>query len=139
MLLSQVVSLRVLFAKQSFSIRIFLSTAVIFFTASLLWAHPPTDMKLSYDPKAQVLHVEIHHVSHNLNKHKIRRLLVYKNREEPLSLRLPTQTAPSEVIKDIPLKAAAEDVIRVEAICSEGGRIEQALVISPEDLEIPAP
>jgi hypothetical protein len=113
--------------------KIFVLTTIFFFSLyGLTAAHPPTDLELTYDDSQQMLHVKMTHVSHNLRKHYIRTIIVYKNDEEILQHRYPTtQTSPGGVEDDFPLKAVKGDVIRVKASCSQGGIGEQTLKIRP--------
>ena len=104
---------------------------IMFFlmAAKPLFAHPPTSMKLNYDPIAQTLHIEIEHVSSHLSKHHIRAIDIYKNQEEAGHIVLPTQTTPQGEVRDVSLKALTGDTIQVKAICSRGGVGEESLVV----------
>ena len=105
----------------------------LIFMATTTSAHPPTGMKLDYNQTTGTLHIEMRHVTGNMRKHYIRRILVYKNQEEPISLAIPQQTTPSSMVKDVPLKANPKDVIRVQAFSTDGGSAEETLII-PESV-----
>lgn len=120
-------------------IKLLLATFFLFsfFVATLL-AHPPTDLKISYDSDAGVLHISMTHVTSNIIKHHIRKIQVFKNDEVVLDETIAQQTSPNSMTKDVLVSAAAGDTIRVKAICSEAGIIEGTLVIPVETQEQPA-
>ena len=114
--------------------RIFFPVIFLLFSAGIALGHPPTDMQLSYDIKARILHVSMSHVTSRMNKHHIRKLIVNMNGTEILNETQVRQTTPQGFEKDIPLKAKAGDVINVEAICSQGGSLEGSLTVpAPEE------
>ena len=98
-------------------------------------AHPPTDIQLSYDAPAAILHIEVVHLAKNLQKDGIRQLVVYKNDRELAGITIVRQTTHEGLTNDFPLKAAAGDTIRVRAISKKGGDLEQTIVIPEEEKE----
>ena len=96
---------------------------------SSAWAHPPYKMELNYDQEKKNLHIEITHITHDPREHHIRKVLITQNDNEPVIRYFATQTTPSTLILDIPWEAKQNDVIRVKAICSEGGQKEETLVV----------
>lgn len=115
---------------RGFYLAVFLSLGLIF----PVWARPPSEILLEYFAERQTLHIKIHHTTNNLREHHIRKLLVYKNDEEPRVYYFVTQTNPNWLIQDVPLKAKPGDVIRVKAICREAGYGEETLVIKKSSL-----
>lgn len=95
-------------------------------------ARPPSQIELAYDREKQSLHVVVKHISDNMRKHYIRKIDVSRNDEDPVPYYFSSQTSAAELIIDIPLEAQPNDVIYVEAVCSEAGRAEQTLVITEE-------
>ncbi len=95
----------------------------------LAWAHPPSQMELNYDQEKKNLHIEITHAAHDPREHHIRKVTIAPNDQEPIIRYFPTQTKPSVLIVDIPLEAKPKDVIRVTAVCNEGGRKEETVVV----------
>lgn len=108
------------------------ASSIVIFSLSLAWAIPPSDLKLSYSLETKTLHIEMSHVSTNLRKHHIRRIVVFKNDQEIEDLYLNTQTTASSVVQDVVLNAKDKDVIRVKAICSEAGFAEGSLTVVEE-------
>ena len=104
----------------------------LFLTIDPAWAHPPTEIRLAYAVDKKKLHIEIEHVSHNLLTHHIRKITIFRNEQQVKNFTLPSQTHPSQVIRDVDLEAKAGDTIQVQAICSEGGRKEATLIIPEE-------
>lgn len=92
-------------------------------------AVPPSDILIEYNAEQKSLHVEVKHISHNINKHYIRRLIVYKNDIELKKFTYAKQTSATALIQDLPVDAIAGDVIRVKAICNESGPEEKTFVI----------
>ena len=96
-------------------------------------AHAPSKIDLTYDADKKVLHLEMTHVSTNLLKHYIRKIIIYKNEEEVQNIYLVKQTTASTVVEDVPLEAKDGDVIRVKAICAEAGYKEESLTIREKE------
>ena len=104
------------------------------FVSRLVFAHPPSDLKLSYDKDSQTLHIEMKHVASNTRTQDyIRKIQIYKNQEEPTDLIIVKQTTPNSVAKDVSLSAKGGDMIKVKAFSSQGGSAEETLVV-PEDV-----
>lgn len=111
---------------------IFLLTFSIF-NLQPVFAHPPTDMKLSYNIEKGVLHIEMTHVTKDIREDGIRQLLIYKNAEEPIAITIVKQTTPHSLVEDFSLKAVVGDTIRVRAISKRGGYSDQTIIISEEE------
>lgn len=111
----------------------FAAAFLLLFVVTPLSAHPPTDLKISYDPAEGVLRVSMTHVTSNMIKHRIRKIQVFKNDEVVLDETIVQQTSSNSMVKSIPLSVVAGDTIRVKAICSEGGIGEQTIVIPVPD------
>ena len=103
----------------------------IFLLAPPVFSHPPTNLTLTYDPATQILHIEMTHVTGNIREHHIRRLVISKNDEPPVSITVVRQTTPNNEVDEIPFSAKPKDTIRVEAFCKEGGS-ETATLVIPE-------
>ncbi|MBI3314364.1 MAG: hypothetical protein HYZ86_00265 [Candidatus Omnitrophica bacterium] len=110
---------------------------------SFVWATPPTEMEISYDPAPPsagqargVLHVEAKHISDHLDKHYLRRLVIYRNGVKEQEIAYTRQKYPSKFIEDIPLIVKPGETISVEVFCSQGGSKRAELTI---DSISPAP
>ena len=106
--------------------------------ASFVWAAPPTEMEISYDPAQGTLHVEAKHISDHLNKHYLRRLVIYRNGAKEQEIAYTRQKYPSKFIEDIPFIAKPGETIAVEVFSSEGGTKRVELTIASTS-PVPAP
>lgn len=93
------------------------------------FAHPPQDIQLSYDKEKKVLDIIVKHTTKDLFEHYIKKLIIYKNDEELSQHSFKRQTTAARLVATVPLEVESEDVIRVEAICSEVGRKQKVLII----------
>ena len=85
------------------------------------WATPPSSVKLTYDLDKQILHVSATHPANKLDKHFLRRIVIYKNDAELNTVYFTRQKAPSGIEEDIPVTAEGGDKIAIEVFCSQGG------------------
>ena len=102
---------------------------LLFLCTRPLFAHPPTDMKLAYDTKKSLLHIEMTHVTSNMNKHYIRRIEIFKNGNKEKSMTIVKQATPSGHTEDVAFTAVSGDTIFVEAFSTGGGTGQATLVI----------
>lgn len=107
---------------------IFLFLLVVGLLVQTVWAHPP-ETNLSYDAKAKMLHIEIKHVSSNLNNHRIREVEILKNDKTINHLYFARQPTPTGLTQDVPLEAVKGDRIRVRVISAKTGPKEETLTI----------
>ncbi|MBI4308850.1 MAG: hypothetical protein HY591_00810 [Candidatus Omnitrophica bacterium] len=99
---------------------------IFFFSMFLLYAAtsfatPPSDMSLTYDKEKNIVHVSAKHPSGRLERHYVRRLVIYKNDGPVETLNFPRQKLAAGLEEDIELKAGPGDRISIEAFCSQGG------------------
>lgn len=92
-------------------------------------AHPPTDVEVIYDQETKNLHVEVSHTTRDPQNHYIRKIVIDKNDMQAKAFVYAKQTTATILTQDFPIEAASEDRIRVTAICREGGRKEETLVV----------
>ena len=105
-------------------------------TISYAWAAPPAQIDLAYDLAKGNLHVEAKHPTSNIDKHYLRRLIVYKNNIQEQEFSYIRQTLPSKLVEDVAVIAKPGDVLAVEVFCKEGGSKRAEIdVIAP----MPAP
>ena len=94
------------------------------------YATPPTDIKATYDNERGVLHLEMTHPSHKLDKFFIRKVIIRKNNEkEPQIFYFTRQDQPEKFTADITFSAKPGDMITIEAYANEGGVKEQSYTI----------
>ena len=107
----------------------------VFFTASVAWGHPPTDVHVTYDTQKQILHVEMTHVTSDMTRHYIRKIIVTLNQTEIVHQTLAKQTTPRNLSMDFPLKAGPHDVITVKVFCKQGGSAEGTMTVPVPEKE----
>ena len=93
------------------------------------WATAPNAIKLSYDQSAQMLHMEIEHVSSNIDRHFIRKAVITKNGHDLRVFYFTRQDTPVMAVKDIKYSAAEGDVIEVQVFCNQGGGLREVLEV----------
>ena len=111
--------------------KIFVLMAVLsFILVSVAYAHPPSDIKITFDPATKMLHAIIYHNVSNPLKHYIKKVDVGLNGKEILSQSISrednnlTQTV-SYVIPD----AMPGDVLSVEGYCSISGSLTKRIKV----------
>ena len=109
--------------------KIFFFLITAFFCVVPVFAHPPRDLKLTYNLATQTLRIEMVHRTSDMLDHHIRRLLISKNGEKPLSVTVVKQTTPSGHIDERVFPAKPKDTIRVEAFSTEGGTASAEITI----------
>lgn len=110
--------------------KIIMFLILIFFTVSSACAHPPSDMKITYDLKARVLKAVIMHNVSDSKKHFIREVDIGLNGKNIISHAISRQDdIPSQtVIYRIP-DARIGDVLSVEAYCSISGKLKKEIKV----------
>ena len=109
---------------------------VIFvFTVSLVGATPPSSVNLKYDLEKQTLYIEAAHVSENLDRHYLRRIVIYKNDIQVDAITLTRQKIPTGIEEDVKVSAQGGDKLSAEVFCKKGGvaRGEMTVPIPPKE------
>jgi hypothetical protein len=100
--------------------------------ATAVYAHPPSDIAITFDPATKMLKAVITHNVSNPENHYIKKVDVGLNGKEILTQAISrqdnntTQTA-AYLIPD----AKAGDTISVEAYCSISGKLEKEIKAAP--------
>ena len=84
-------------------------------------AHPPADMKLSFDQENQTLNVTITHKVSSPAGHYVMRVDIVKNDQKILSNDYTSQPSLSPFIYSYPVNATSGDVLKATATCSIAG------------------
>ena len=92
-------------------------------------AHPPSDVKLSYDAPTATLHIEVAYLAKNLREDGIRQLVIYKNDQELGRITVVRQTAPDSLTKDFSSRPSLVTRSVSGRSAREGGYLEQTIVI----------
>ncbi len=119
-------------------LRILLMIAIgLVFGSKIVSAAAPLKIDLSYDQEKETLHIDVTHHSHNQNEHFIKKIIIKKNSEAPVTLYFRLQVDHVHFITDAPLKAQPGDVIEVEATDNKGGSKSETLVVPEVEEEQP--
>ncbi|MDD3374741.1 MAG: hypothetical protein PHY73_03330 [Candidatus Omnitrophica bacterium] len=109
---------------------LFLTMAISILLASAAYAHPPSDIKITFDPETKILQAIIYHSTSNPAQHYINKIDVALNGKEIISQEISrednnlTQTA-SYLISD----AKPGDVLSVEGYCSISGKLGKEITV----------
>lgn len=100
------------------------------FVSQAAYAHPPQDIKITYDSKAKILTALIMHNVSDVKKHYIIKVDVGLNGKEIINQAISQQdnNINQRVIYFIP-DAKAGDKISVEAYCSISGKLEKGITV----------
>jgi hypothetical protein len=104
---------------------------IIFAAASIAYAHPPSDIKITFDAGTKMLHAVImHDVSNPLN-HYIKKVDVALNGKEVIEHSISRQdnNDTQAVIYLIP-DVKDGDVVSVEAYCSISGKLKKEITVN---------
>lgn len=94
------------------------------------YAHPPRDIKISYDPSTKMLRAVIEHGTSNPSAHYIKKVDISLNGKEILQQEISRQDDGSSqhVVYFIP-DAKVGDEISVEGYCSIGGKLKKRITV----------
>jgi hypothetical protein len=108
---------------------VLLSGFFIFFVlCATAYAHPPSDIKLTFDPATKMLKAVIYHDVSNPSRHYIRRVDVSLNRGEIIQHSITRQDDYStQTVSYLIPDAKTGDVISVEAYCSISGNLSRQI------------
>lgn len=109
---------------------IFIILSYLFSIYSIAYAHPPQDIKITYDANTKMLHAVILHNVSNPNNHFIKKVDVAINGHEIIEHKISRQDNNSNqtvsyLIPDVNL----QDKVSVEAYCSISGKLEKEIEI----------
>lgn len=114
-------------------ITIFLIIFVFFAVVSVAYAHPPSDIRITFDPKTKMLQAIIIHNTNDPNSHYIKKVDVGLNGKEIIGHMISrednyeTQTV-LYLIPDV----KDGDVISVEGYCSISGKLKKEITARNE-------
>lgn len=98
--------------------------------ASFAYAHPPSDIKVTFDPQTQEVKAVIFHNVSDVNKHYIKKVDIGLNGKEIAELKFKKQDKLStQEVTYIMSKVKAGDKITVEAYCNLSGKLEKGIVV----------
>ncbi|MFA5199968.1 MAG: hypothetical protein WC442_03555 [Candidatus Omnitrophota bacterium] len=108
--------------------RVFLIISVFLAMVSSAYAHPPSDIKITFDPQSKMLQAVIMHNVSNPNNHYIKKVDLGLNGKEIITQELSRQdnNESQTVLYFIP-DAKAGDLLSVEGYCSISGKLEKEI------------
>lgn len=104
----------------------------LFLAAIEVSAHPPSEIKLNYDPASGLFNIVVHHVSSNLRSHHIRAVSISINNKPMARFAFPSQTSAAGLVKEVPLTLKPGDVVAVKVFCTQAGPKEATIIIFDE-------
>lgn len=109
---------------------IFLLICFVFISYSMVFAHPPQEIIISYDPATKILKAVIKHNVSNTANHYIRKVDIGLNGFEIIEHRISKQDNPEiQVVTYLIPDAKAGDRLSVEAYCSITGKLKKEIEI----------
>jgi len=104
---------------------------ISFFMCSLAYAHPPSDIKITYDSKTKILKAVIMHNVSDAKKHFVNKVDVGLNGREIIAHAISQQD--NNIIQTVSYlipDAKAGDKLSVEAYCNLSGKLEKQVKVS---------
>jgi len=101
------------------------------FVCSMVYAHPPSDIKITFDPDTKVLQAIIYHNTSNPGNHYIKNVDIGLNGKEIIKHQISREDnnetqAVSYLIPD----AKAGDSLSVEGYCSISGKLKKEIAVT---------
>ncbi len=102
-----------------------------FFVSSAAYAHPPSDIKITYDSKTKILTALITHNVSDIKKHYINKVDVGLNGKEIISHAISQQDNNiSQTVSYLIPDAKVGDNLSVGAYCSISGKLEKEIKVA---------
>jgi len=98
--------------------------------SQVVFAHPPSDIKISYDTATKILKASIIHGVSNVKKHYIVKVDISLNGEEIISQKISVQDNNDVQAVEVYIPdTKAGDRLAVEGYCSISGKLEKEITI----------
>ncbi len=111
---------------------IFVITCFFVLVSSIVYAHPPSDIIVTFDPKTKILNAVIIHNVSSPENHFIKKVDIALNGQEIIEHKLSKQdNNPSQTVSYLIPDIKAGDILSVEAYCSISGKLKKEIKISP--------
>ena len=103
---------------------------IVFAAVSLAYAHPPSDIKITFDAGTKMLHAVImHDVSNPLN-HYIKKVDVALNEKEVIEHSISRQdNNDTQTVTYLIPDVKDGDIVSVEAYCSISGKLKKEITV----------
>ncbi len=111
----------------------FLVTFVFMSAFSVAYAHPPSDIKITFDPKTKMLQAVIMHDTSNPINHYIKKVDVGLNGKDIIEHTISREdNNESQTVMYFIPDVKDGDVISVEGYCSISGKLKKEIIIKSE-------
>ena len=101
---------------------------VFFVLSAIAYAHPPSDIKITFDSKTKILNAIIIHNVSNPSKHYIKEVDVFLNGKKIIQQSISQQdNFDNQSVSYLIPDAKVGDVFSVEGDCSISGKLEKQL------------
>jgi len=114
-------------------ITVFIITCFILAFFHMAYAHPPSDIIITFDPKTKILDAVIIHNVSNPKAHFIKKVDIALNGQEIITLNFSSQdNNASQKVKCPVLEAKRGGILSVEAYCSISGKLKKEIKITAQ-------
>ena len=108
----------------------FLTVLTILMSVSMAYAHPPSDIKITFDQKTKMLQAVIVHNTSNPVRHYIKKVDVGLNGKEILEHNISRQdNNQTQIVAYYIPDVKAGDMLSVEAYCSISGKLTKEIKV----------
>ena len=111
---------------------IFVITCFLVLVSSIVYAHPPSDIIVTFNPKTKILNAVIMHNVSNPENHFIKKVDIALNATVVIEHKLSRQdNNVSQTVTYLIPDTKTGDMISVEAYCSISGKSKKEIKITP--------
>ncbi len=109
-----------------------LLSAITFLAPGRVWADPPQNVALSYDPGARTLTVVVTHKSIFTGLHYVKQIEIKKNGQTVIKNDYSSQPGKTTFTYTYSVPAAENDVLEAVAVCNLQGQASGTLRVEPK-------
>ena len=114
-------------------IAVFLVFLTFFMATSMAYAHPPSDIKITFDPKTKILQAVIMHNTNNPISHYINKVDVGLNGKEIIEHRISREdNNETQIVSYLIPDVKDNDILSIEAYCSISGKLKKEITVKTE-------
>ena len=107
-----------------------LSVLVFLAAVSAAYAHPPSDIKIAFDPQTKILKAVIMHNTSNPLTHYIKKVDIGLNGREIIEQAISREdNSESQTVSYLIPDVKEGDVLSVEAYCSISGKLQKEITV----------
>ena len=112
------------------NIFVFMITCFFLAFCSIAYAHPSSDIIITFDAKTKILNAVIMHNVNNPEKHFIKKVGVALNGQEIIEHKISRQdNNASQAVRYLIPDVKAGDILSVEAYCSISGKLKKEIKV----------